>query len=77
MKYIVFFLVNFICYPESQIQWDKNRKLEQSDFKGFVPYGAKLSAPSWLSLDLEVEGKSYGWRFHANATFDCQKKLDD
>jgi hypothetical protein len=57
-------------YAAAPIEWSKNRKLSQRDFKSKVPAAASDTAHSWVGLDVAWECREGEARSHARAIFD-------
>jgi len=70
VRLLVLLLSAACVYAAAPIEWSKNVKLTQRDFRGKVPASATDTAHSWVGLDVAWECRGGEARSHARAIFD-------
>jgi uncharacterized protein DUF922 len=70
VRLLVLLLAAACVYAAAPIEWSKNVKLTQRDFRGKVPASATDAAHSWVGLDVAWECREGEARSHARAIFD-------
>jgi uncharacterized protein DUF922 len=70
VRLLVLLLAGACVYAAAPIEWSKNVKLTQRDFRGKVPASATDTAHSWVGLDVAWECREGEARSHARAIFD-------
>jgi len=70
VRLLVLLLSAACVYAAAPIEWSKNVRLTQRDFRSSVPPSAIDTAHSWVGLDVSWECREREARSHALATFD-------
>jgi hypothetical protein len=70
VRLLVLLLAATGVYAAAPIEWAKNVKLTQRDFRSKVPASAIDTAHSWVGLDVTWECREGEARSHARAIFD-------
>jgi hypothetical protein len=70
VRLLVLLLAAASAYAAEPIEWSKNVKLTQRDFRSKVPASASDTAHSWVGLDVAWECREGEARSHARAIFD-------